>query len=171
MPPQTIVAIVSDHGFETSDQVFRPKEALAQAGLAPDAAVREGLIGATSERAAAHFRGMIGGGVIAREVPMAEVRRMAPELGSWIAAFETARNITLSADAGGPALAESQHFGVHGLWPTRADYRASFVLWGPGVKPQKLPEISMLDLAPTFAEILGVNLPGAQGRSLWPRLH
>ncbi|HYM10564.1 MAG TPA: alkaline phosphatase family protein [Bryobacterales bacterium] len=171
LPPQTMVAIVSDHGFETSDRVFRPKAALAQAGLAPDAAVQEGLIGATSERAAAHFRQMIGGGVIAREVPMAEVRRMAPELGSWIAAFETARNITLSADAGGPALAESKHFGVHGLWPTRADYRASFVLWGPGVKPQKLPEILMLDLAPTFAEILGLDLPDAQGRSLWPRLH
>lgn len=156
LPSQTLVAIVSDHGFETSERVYRPRAALAEAGLAPDAAVRDGLVGATSAAAAAYFRKAIGAGVLAREVPMEEVRRMAPDLGSWVAAFETVRNTTLSA-AEGPPLSKGNGNGVHGLWPTRADYRASFLLWGPGIKPQRIPEISMLDIAPTFAGILGLS--------------
>jgi predicted AlkP superfamily pyrophosphatase or phosphodiesterase len=164
LPPQTIVAIVSDHGFESSDQVFRPKT------VVPEAQVKEGLVGAISQQDAAQLRKMVGGPAIAREVPMEEVRRMAPEPASWVAAFETARNITVSAATNGPALSDGDHHGVHGLWPTRAGYRASFLLWGPGVKPQQMSEISMLDEGPTFAEILGVALPDAQGKSLWPRL-
>ena len=58
---QTVLAIVSDHGFETNEKLFRPKVSLAQAALPGEVAVREGLVGATSARAAAHFRGMLGG--------------------------------------------------------------------------------------------------------------
>lgn len=97
---------------------------------------------------------------------MEEVRRLAPQLASWKAAFETASNITLSAAASAEPVQPGRGNGVHGLWPTRRDYRASFLLWGPGIKPGKLPEISMLDEAPTFAELLGVSLPAGQGRSL-----
>ncbi len=168
LPANTIVAIVSDHGFESTDRVYRPRAALVEAGLAPEAAVRDGLIGAASSGAATHFRSLIGKGVIAREVPMEEVRRLAPELASWTAAFETIANTMLSA-SDGPPLAKGDGHGVHGLWPTRGDYRASFLLWGPGVKPRRLPQISMLDEAPTFADILEVSLPGVEGRSLWPR--
>jgi predicted AlkP superfamily pyrophosphatase or phosphodiesterase len=153
LPPNTVVAIVSDHGFETSERVYRPK------AVTPDCAVADGLIGATTDAAAAQFRALVGKGVIAREVPMDEVRRMAPRLGSWKAAFETVRNVTLSGAAEGPEIAPGRGNGVHGLWPTRADYRASFLLWGPGVKAQRISEISMLDEAGRFAEILGVSLP------------
>jgi len=61
------------------------------------------------------------------------------------------------------------HKGVHGLWPTHDSARALLILSGPGVRRVRLPEISMLDLAPTFAEILGVNLPAAKGTSLITR--
>ncbi|MBI3696641.1 MAG: alkaline phosphatase family protein [Acidobacteria bacterium] len=163
LPPGMLLAIVSDHGFETSDKVFRPK------AMVPDAVVREGLVGAPTAEAAAQLRKMVGQGILAREVLVDEVRRLAPDLGSWAAAFETAPGITLSATPG-PPVSEGDHKGVHGLWPTRPGYRASFLLWGPGVKPRRLGEISMLDLGPTFAEILGLSLPDAQGRSLWPQL-
>ena len=164
LPPNTVVAIVSDHGFETSERVFHPK------AVTPDAAVAEGLAGATTDEAAAKLRALVGKGVVSREVPMDQVRRMAPQLGSWKAAFETERNITVSAAPSGEAVQSGKGNGVHGLWPTRRDYRASFLLWGPGIKPRRLKEISMLDEGPTFAEILGVSLPAAQGRSLWPQL-
>ncbi len=166
LPPATVVAIVSDHGFETSERVFRPKASLAEAGLAPEAIAAEGLVGATSEAAAAHFRKLIGGGILAREVPIEEVRRLAPQLSSWTAAFDTVPNVTVSNEAGGAPVVPGRGNGVHGLWPTRRDYRASFLLWGPGVRAGVLPEISMLDIAPTLAEILGLTLPQAQGRSL-----
>jgi predicted AlkP superfamily pyrophosphatase or phosphodiesterase len=160
VPPGTVVAIVSDHGFETSERVFHPK------AITPDCQVAEGLVGATTDEAASKLRALVGKGTLAREVPMEEVRRLAPQLGAWKAAFETASNITLSAAASTEAVKPGRGNGVHGLWPTRRDYRASFLLWGPGIKPGKLPEISMLDEAPTFAELLGVALPASQGRSL-----
>jgi hypothetical protein len=37
------------------------------------------------------------------------------------------------------------------------------------VKRARLPEISILDEAPTFAEILGVKLPRAKGTSVLSR--
>ena len=38
------------------------------------------------------------------------------------------------------------------------------------MRQAQLGEISMLEIAPTFAEILGVALPAAKAKSLWPRL-
>jgi len=101
----------------------------------------EGLVGALSPAAAGLLRKMVGGGILAREVPLEEVRRMAPHLSSWLAAFETVPNTTVSA-SDGPAIAPGNGDGIHGLWPTRKDYRASFLLWGPGIKPQRWGEIS-----------------------------
>jgi len=163
LPSDTVVAVVSDHGFESTERVYRPR------AEAPEAQVREGLIGAPTEAAAARFRKIIGAGVVAREVPMEEVRRIAPDLASWTAAFETVPNTMLSS-TDGPALSKGDGRGMHGLWPTRAGYRASFLLWGPGIQAGRWPEISMLDEAPTFAELLGVSLPDAQRKSLLPRL-
>lgn len=160
LPPNTVVAIVSDHGFETVERVYQPKADAA------DAQVAEGLVGVRSEASAAKFRGMVGKGVLAREVPMDEVRRLAPQLAGWTAAFETVRGTMLNAAGEGPALTQGKGTGTHGLWPTRADYRASFLLWGPGIRPRRLGPISMLDEAATFAALLGVSLPAAQGRSL-----
>jgi predicted AlkP superfamily pyrophosphatase or phosphodiesterase len=167
LPPRTVVAIVSDHGFETQAQVYRPRAALREARLPQDAAVSDGLVGALTVDAAGFFRKQIGKGVLAREVPIEEVRRMAPHLKSWVAAFETGRDIIPNASEESPALGKGSGGGVHGLWPTRADYRASFLLWGPGIRQRRLPQMSMLDEGPTFAEILGVSLPDAVGRSVW----
>ena len=49
------------------------------------------------------------------------------------------------------------------------EHRASgwFVAAGPGVRPGRLGrEVSLLDLAPTFTRILGVVLPGADGKPI-----
>ncbi|MSV30713.1 MAG: alkaline phosphatase family protein [Bryobacterales bacterium] len=173
LPAGTIVAVVSDHGFENIDKVVRPNAMLKAASLPAEAVVSNGLIGVKDARAAAHFRTLAGkpSSVIAREVPMAEVRKMAPMLKDWIAAFEPSAGHVAAAAQDGAPISEGNHTGTHGLWPTRANYRASFLLWGPGVKRGKLGEVSMLELGPTFAEILGLPLPGAKMASLWPKLH
>lgn len=158
LPAQTVVAIVSDHGFENVDKVVRPK-VIAGAG----AEVSNGLVGAkdraTADKLRAHFT---------RPVDIAEVHRMAPGLRHWTAAWDTAPGEVASADTKGAATSEGNHQGTHGLWPTRANYRASFILWGPGVGRERLGGISMLALAPTFADILGVSLPAARMKPLWP---
>jgi len=35
------------------------------------------------------------------------------------------------------------------------------------VKPVKLGEVDMLQIAPTLADIIGVKLPAAKSQSLW----
>jgi predicted AlkP superfamily pyrophosphatase or phosphodiesterase len=170
MAPGTVVAIVSDHGFDTVSYVVRPKVMLKAAGLPDSVLVKYGLIAATDARAAALFRKAIGikRSGIAREVPMTEVRRLAPatEIRGWIAAFDTTLGFIANDETRGPAVGAGNHKGVHGLWPTHDSSRAVFLLNGPGVRHARLPEMSILDEAPTFAEILGVKLPKAKGTSM-----
>ena len=182
LPERTFVVIVSDHGFETQELVLRPKVLLAEEGIQADVFIAEGLFGVTEPGAAKYFRSLAGKPKtgIAREVPIAEVRAMAPSLAHWRAAFEpvsgmtakdggvTAKDegVTAKDQSGAGPVGLGDQRGHHGLWPTRPDYRASFILWGPGIEPKVIPEISMLDIAPTLAEILGVKLPEVEGQSL-----
>ena len=169
LPPGTVVAIVSDHGFDNAVQMVRPKVLLKEAGIAGAVEAREGLMGTADEAVAKFLRSRIGRHGIAREVPIEEVRKMAPKLAAWRAAFDMATGHFLSNDEKGLAVSPGDGKGSHGLWPTRQNYRASFVLWGQGVGRARLGEISMLEIAPTLAEILGVELPAATQKSLWGR--
>ena len=57
--------------------------------------------------------------------------------------------------------------GTHGYLPDQADMLAACVVWGPSVKPgTDLGKISMLEIAPTIAELLHVKLPTADGQPL-----
>ena len=49
--------------------------------------------------------------------------------------------------------------GAHGYWPLRKDYRATYALWGPSVKRERLPEIDMLSIAGRLAAVLGLEFP------------
>ncbi len=171
LPPHAVVAIVSDHGFETADHVVRPRVMLKQAKARGSAEVRHGLIGTTDPSVAAALRKEIGKkSGIAREVPLSEVRAFAPELTTWVAAFDTLPNYVASEEEKGAPVGLGTHKGVNDLWPTRPGYRASFVLWGDGVKAgTRLGEISMLDVAPTLADALGLKLPAAKGTSHWSK--
>lgn len=172
MASGTVVAIVSDHGFDTVGYVVRPKVMLKAAGLEDAVSVKYGLIGTGNAKAAAILRKSIGVKLsgIAREVPMTEVRKLAPDLRGWVAAFDTTLNFVANEETHGPAVGAGNHKGVNGLWPTHDSSRAVFILTGPGIRHVRLPEISILDEAPTFAEILGVRLPRARGTSVLGRV-
>ena len=114
-------------------------------------------MGVLEDQTAQFFRERLGKLGIAREVPIEEVRRAAPGLRNWRAAFDTAPGHIAVAGDSGPPIAEGSHKGTHGLWPTRQSYRASFLMWGHGVRQGRLGEISMLEIAPTLAEILQVR--------------
>jgi predicted AlkP superfamily pyrophosphatase or phosphodiesterase len=168
--PGTIVAVVSDHGFENNNHVVRPRVMLKQAGIKGRVEVADGLIGTPDPDVAAQLKKLVGQGRksgIAREVPMAEVRARAPALGRWVAAFDTLPDYVASDEDHGPAVGPGTHLGTHLFWPTRPGYRAVFVLAGAGVHPVKLGEIDMLQIAPTLADVLGVKLPAAKSTSLW----
>ncbi len=164
--PDTVVALVSGHGFENEDYVVR-----AGALLKTPVEVQDGLIGTKSITVAERLRALMKDGHqhgIAREVPMAEVRAKAPAISGWVAAFDTPTNFVASADDKGPALGPGSHLAVSGLWPGRPGYRSVFILAGPGVPARRIGEIDLLQFAPTFAAIVGIELPLAKAKSLWP---
>ena len=58
-------------------------------------------------------------------------------------------------------LTKPREIGNHGHWPMR--YRAVYALWGPGIKPAKLPEISQIDIAGLLAAVIGIRfVPGTK---------
>ncbi len=166
--PRTLVAIVSGNGYETAEHVIRPRVLTGSNAIE----VKYGLIGTTDAKVAAALRrlALVKKNGLGREVPMAEVRRYAPELKYWAAAFGTAPGYIPVDEAKGPAVGPGDHKGVHGLWPTRTGYRSVFILSGAGVRAVHLGEISSLDIAPTLASIIGVTLPDARQPSLWPKM-
>lgn len=170
LAPGTLVALVSDHGFENENRIVRPKVLLRQMGVKGRVDVADGLIGTPDPAVAEALRKLMAQGRksgIAREVKMAEVKARAPALGRWIAAFDTMPDCVASDQDHGSGVGPGTHLGAHGLWPTRPGYRSVFILAGEGVRPVKLGEIEMLQIAPTLADAIGVKLPAAKSQSLW----
>ncbi len=67
---------------------------------------------------------------------------------------------------GEPVIASSDR-GAHGYTPDFPGQLASFLILGPGVATGKnLGIIRMLDIAPTIAQFLGLDLETAEGRPL-----
>lgn len=70
----------------------------------------------------------------------------------------------------GPLISKTAHsMGTHGELPDLPDLRSSFFLVGPGVPANKhLGLIDMRSIAPTLAHVVGLSLPGADGKNLLP---
>lgn len=69
----------------------------------------------------------------------------------------------------GPVVLKIKPGGTHGELADLPDLRAAFFLVGPGVPAGKdLGLIDMRDIGPTLANVVGLNLPGAEGRTLLP---
>lgn len=174
VPPGTVVALVSGHGFENQNYLVRPRVLLKQGKLPASQVpveVEDGLIGTSDTSIAARLRTLMNDGHrhgIAREVPIAEVRAKATGLDHWVAAFDTLPNYVASAEDRGPALGPGTHLGISGLWPTRPGYRSIFVIAGEGIPVRNLGEIDLLQIAPTLADVIGVELPQAKRSSLLP---
>ncbi|MFN0086762.1 MAG: alkaline phosphatase family protein [Blastocatellia bacterium] len=161
-PPRAIVALVSDHGFERADRVVDINQALAKEGVRGRVEQRSGMLTTEDPAVIQWLRAASADGKygIGREIPRAELERFTPQF-ARVAAFEPAPHHLFGPAAANELYARPAETGVHGLWPARPDYRASFMLWGPGIRPARKPEISMLEIAPRLAAILGVPLPTA----------
>jgi hypothetical protein len=75
--------------------------------------------------------------------------------------------VSFSADASpGDWIKELQQIrGNHGPLPFQSELHTGLIAAGPGVKPQDLGQISILDVAPTLARELGVAMPGLPGKA------
>jgi predicted AlkP superfamily phosphohydrolase/phosphomutase len=157
-PKEAVVALVSDHGFERTDTVVNLH------ALRGDAVtISTFLLVARNEQAAAKIRKLRADKKygIGREVPIDEYRHYGADPEPAVAVWEPADHFAFSAgEAGSSELHTKPHEkGNHGLWPTRPDYRSVFVLWGPSVKAEKLPELQMTDITARLADMLGVPAP------------
>jgi hypothetical protein len=158
-PPEAIIAVTSDHGFERVDREINPAALAARLGSGAHYRFFGGLLFAeTKETRAA----ILASGLLGREVPRAEIERYAPEqLGpNFHGAFEPKR---YEAFAYGPQRTTELYLpphekGNHGFWPGMSDYRSIFLLWGKGITPQRTPEMRMEAIAPRLASILGIKL-------------
>lgn len=156
LPEGTALAVLSDHGFERVDTVVNLK-ALASAGGAPNVLAFGGVAVARDEAAAAWLRRerkQNPKAGIGREIPSEELTRFPSTLPRGAAVFESAEGFLFLPGKDGDIFSKPREIGNHGHWPLR--YRAVYVVWGPGIQRETLPEFSMKEIAGRLARILGI---------------
>jgi len=188
---KTTVVVLADHGFRTARRTIQLNVALRAAGLIrgegttrrADVAVMPwgGAAGLyvtdPAQRAAlvpkieGAVKGVEGVGIIASGAQLAALGLPDP------ATSTQAPDVVVSAIDGydfgrgetGTVVVDTDatHVGHHGALSTDPSMRALFLAWGRDVKPGgRLGDVRAIDVAPTLAEWLGVQLPSADGKSL-----
>ena len=67
----------------------------------------------------------------------------------------------------GALITHTPAAGTHGYLNTDPQMQAIFIAWGAGIpKGIRLGEISNLDVAPTLAALLGIEMKGVKGHAL-----
>ena len=88
------------------------------------------------------------------------------------ALLEALPGFTFGRSMDGPDLVVARTGGTHGHHPGQPGARASLVMRGPGIAANKsLGQVRLLDVAPTVARILGVELGRVEGRVLTEAFH
>jgi predicted AlkP superfamily pyrophosphatase or phosphodiesterase len=190
-PGRATLIVVSDHGFSPIERMLLPNVLLLKAGLIDsDKKNAGGEIHLVTQGGSAliYVRDEAN-----RKEVMARVRKALKGLKgiSKIVGLEDfkkygvanpkddphAPDMILFADEGctfGDTAAGALPFnekperkGSHGHDSALPDLHATFIAWGVGIKPGvKLGEISNLDVAPTIAKLLGLDLPNTDGKPL-----
>jgi predicted AlkP superfamily pyrophosphatase or phosphodiesterase len=188
----TALLVFGDHGFVDVHTTHRPNQILREEGLleldtgggvsrrqawvagnggAGHLYVLDGAPSTTSERLRERFAAVPGLSVLdadaCRELglPAAGMHPMQGDL-VLLAAPGVQMTDHVSDEA---AAAAPSYRATHGHDPREPALGAALVMAGPSIPVgQMLGGVSMLDVAPTVARLLGVPLPGAEGRSLVP---
>ncbi len=193
---ETVVFITSDHGFKPISKQVHPGVLLRRAGLitASDETNAQGRVSAvvTDWQAAVYVTGAAcaiylrdpndkaalrklrtifkplagrGGSGIFQVLETNELRRLGSNTSAALM-LEAADGYTFGGSYTGETVVESRSRGMHGYLPTRADYFASFVASGAGVKRRgTIDYLSMTDAGATVARALGLTLRNASGRA------
>jgi predicted AlkP superfamily pyrophosphatase or phosphodiesterase len=193
VPGPAVICLVSDHGFAKTDKELNLNSALRQAGLIElkeDGSVK-------SWRASAWLAGG-SAAIVLKDADDTDARTKVRRLLDQMLADPSdgiARVLDPSEFKAGEAFPDAAFVvglkpgyqlgprlkgqvvvprklgGMHGYLPENPDMQSSFFLVGPGVRHGfSLGIIDMLDIAPTLADLMGVSLGTAEGRSLLPRI-
>ncbi len=158
-PENMIVAIVSDHGFERADRIVDVNAGLTREGVKGRVNPSFGFLTTQDADVADWLRRPANAAKygVGREIPKEELVSFAPQLSDVAAAFESAEHHLFGSSSSGEIFTRPAEIGVHGLWPKRKDYFASLIIRGKGIRPARKPTISMLDIAPRLAELMGID--------------
>jgi Type I phosphodiesterase / nucleotide pyrophosphatase len=155
LPQGSTLAVVSDHGFERVDTLVNLKAVAAKQGMN---VVGYGGIAVAQDEAAAEFLRTLKKDAaygIGREIPREEVVQFPSVLPLTAGTvFESSEGFMFTQN--GETFSKPSEIGNHGHWPTR--YRAVYVLWGPGIPHEVMPDISMKQIAGKLANVLGISL-------------
>lgn len=181
MLEQTVVVVVGDHGFTDATTTAAPNVLLARAGLVD---VERGAVSgwralgqafggsmaihAKDDASAAKAREILERGAVQgdrrlwRVVPPEEARALGadPDAAFYLDAGE---NVDLGEAASGELATDHGRTGTHGGIPTRPQLATGFVAAGPGIRHTELERMRLVDVAPTLARVLRVELPDTDG--------
>jgi predicted AlkP superfamily pyrophosphatase or phosphodiesterase len=184
--PDTVICVVSDHGFAPYDRTVSINVALQRAGL----------IDVDADGGVRHWRAMTwGNAVMVKDRGDTEVAAAARRVLDGLIAdpssgvfryFDTAEarkqggfpdaafvvgvrpGFSISARVTGALVEPHAPAGTHGLLRELPEMDSAFFIAGRGVPRGRVIErIDMRDIAPTLARLAGVELPSAEGRDLF----
>jgi predicted AlkP superfamily pyrophosphatase or phosphodiesterase len=146
LPKDAVVALVSDHGFVAVEKTVHPPVGTVTSFWVttndpPEVAQLESLRKDPANG-------------IGRRIPAEEWKRFMPGTSAPLAAYEPADRFAFATQPLKERYGKPYEIGTHGLWPGRPDYRSVFLLWGSGIRPARVPEMPMTDIAPKLAERL-----------------
>jgi predicted AlkP superfamily pyrophosphatase or phosphodiesterase len=176
--PRTVLIVVSDHGFLPIARMLAPNFHLSARGLQDRVVANAAgsfayfyLRSAEDSQAAALAKQLFL--ELARDSASTGVGAVLDR--EAIAAAGGDRNAFLAIEAA-PGFAVSRQRttavfdagskGMHGYLPERTEMRATMLFYGPKIAPGVLREARLLDLAPTVAAWLGLDLAATEGRPL-----
>ena len=189
---RTTVFVLSDHGFKTVKRQVRPNAAFRNAGLLT---VQDGKVtkteaysvpeggtamiyltvpdpaGAGLKRVRQALAGLEGIDRVIEPAEFASLGLPRPEDdGQMAALFLTAKEgYAFTADPNDPSIVDAPagSLGAHGYIATDPDLRALFIASGRGIKQGlTLDAVDNVDVAPTAARLLGLDLKNVDGRVL-----
>lgn len=184
----TAIVVVSDHGFAPISQSLKPAILLRDHGLitldaqnrvtawkaaaltadgsayiylhdANDDATRRALLDIFTPLAGAPASG------VRRVANHADIVKMGGDASAFLA-LEAADGFELVPGVTGNYLEPSKHKGTHGYFPDHPEMRASFLAFGPPIGSAKISDARLIDVAPTVARWLGLDLSKAEGKPL-----
>jgi len=184
----TVLVVLSDHGFVPISQAVRPGVLLREHGLITlnekdrITAWKASLItdggsayiyvndrndDATRRTLTEIFKPLAGaqGSGIARVVAHDEIVAMGGDPDAFLA-LEAVEGTVITGDYTGKFTEPSKLGGTHGYFPDRPEMRSSLIFYGPSIGPGKIPNARMIDIGPTIAHWLGLDLSNAQGSAL-----
>lgn len=186
------VIVVSDHGFKATKKSIRPNAALRQAGFATvvggkvvscsATVVPEGgtamvyLRGADAAEVGARVRETLraveGVDKLWEPADFAALGMPQPQDNPQMADFVlTAKpGYGFAGAADGEAVVDvtdGMTIGLHGYPAEDPDMNAIFIAWGRGIrKGARIETLRNVDVAPTIAALLGLNLEGVDGKAV-----